>query len=128
LGLLRSCDLDVPGFLNIHHLLNMEDSKERLLDAPEVYKRLRELTSVTQKTQGELAQDYGLTKAYLQKILSGKVAISGSAIKAFIKADLDVIYIFTGKSDREQILKLEEKIKTVKELMREGFFGSGDNT
>jgi transcriptional regulator with XRE-family HTH domain len=106
----------------------MEDSKERLLDAPEVYKRLRELTSVTQKTQGELAQDYGLTKAYLQKILSGKVAISGSAIKAFIKADLDVIYIFTGESDREQILKLEEKIRTVKELMREGFFGSGDNT
>jgi transcriptional regulator with XRE-family HTH domain len=106
----------------------MSNDKERLLDPPEVYIRLRELTSVTQKTQGELAQDYGMTKAYLQKILSGKVAISGSAIKAFIKADLDVIYIFTGKSDRERIRKLEEKIETVKELMREGFFASDDKT
>ena len=105
-----------------------KENKERLLDAPEVYIRLRELTSATQKTQGELAQDYGMTKAYLQKILSGKVAISGSAIKAFIQADLDVIYIFTGKSDRERIRKLEEKIETVKELMREGFFTSDDKT
>ena len=106
----------------------MSNDKERLLDAPEVYIRLRELTSVTQKTQGELAHDYGMTKAYLQKILSGKVAISGSAIKAFIKADLDVIYIFTGKSDRERIRKLEEKIENVKELIREGFFKSDEKT
>ena len=100
----------------------MEDSKERLLDAPEVYERLREEATKTKLTQGELAEKMGLTRAYLVKLLNGKAAISGRAIKAFFDYGLDVKWIFTGESDRERIQKLEEKINTVKELMREGFF------
>ena len=98
------------------------DDKERLLDAPEVYERLREEATKTKLTQGELAEKMGLTRAYLVKLLNRKAAISGRAIKSFFDYGLDVKWIFTGESDRERIQKLEEKINTVKELMREGFF------
>ena len=104
----------------------MSNDKERLLDAPEVYERLREEVTKTRLSQGELAEKMELTRAYLVKLLNGKAAISGRAIKAFFNYGLDVKWIFTGKSDRERIRKLEEKIENVKELIREGFFKSDE--
>ena len=99
------------------------ESKDRLLDAPEVYYRLRECISVLQMNNEELAEKFGISRAYIQKILTGKAAISGSAIKAFIAGDLDVQYIFTGQSDREEIKKLNAEIRTLKDLIREAYSG-----
>ena len=56
------------------------ESKDRLLDAPEVYYRLRECISVLQMNNEELAEKFGISRAYIQKILCGNAAISGSAI------------------------------------------------
>ncbi len=56
------------------------ESKDRLLDAPEIYYRLRECISVLQMNNEELAEKFGISRAYIQKILTGKAAISGSAI------------------------------------------------
>jgi len=100
-----------------------KENKERLLDAPEVYERLRDEVNKTKMNQTELANKIGLTRPYLVKLINGKAAISGSAIKAFIAGDLDVQYIFTGQSDREEIKKLNAEIRTLKDLIREAYSG-----
>jgi len=98
-------------------------NQDRLLDAPEVYYRLRECIAVLQMNNEELAEKFGISRAYIQKILSGNAAISGSAIKAFIAGGLDIQYIFTGQSDREEIKKLNAEIRTLKDLIREAYSG-----
>jgi transcriptional regulator with XRE-family HTH domain len=98
-------------------------NKERLLDAPEVYYRLRETISMLQMNNTELGEKFNISRTYIQKILSGNAAISGSAIKAFISGGLDVHYIFTGRSDREEIKKLNAEIRTLKDLIREAYSG-----
>lgn len=99
------------------------ENKERLLDDEDVYKRLRKCSSVLQMNNEELAEKFGISKAYLQKMLSGKNAISGSAIKAFIIGGLDVQYIFTGQSDRDEINKLKAQIETLEGLIRKAYKG-----
>ena len=99
------------------------ESKDRLLDAPEVYYRLRECISVLQMNNEELAEKFGISRAYIQKILTGKAAISGSAIKAFIAGDLDVQYIFTGQSDREALKKKELQIQILEDLLKKVYQG-----
>ncbi len=119
-------NLVVHGSSSTHHLVkkNMEkENKERLLDAPEVYERLRETISMLQMNNTELGEKFNISRTYIQKILSGNAAISGSAIKAFIAGGLDIQYIFTGQSDREEIKKLNAEIRTLKDLIREAYSG-----
>ena len=100
-----------------------KENKDRLLDAPEVYYRLRECISVLQMNNEELAEKFGISRAYIQKILTGKAAISGSAIKAFIAGDLDVQYIFTGQSDREAFKKKDLQIQSLEDLLKKAYQG-----
>jgi transcriptional regulator with XRE-family HTH domain len=100
-----------------------KENKDRLLDAPEVYERLRETISMLQMNNTELGEKFNISRTYIQKILSGNAAISGSAIKAFIAGGLDIQYIFTGQSDREEIKKLNAEIRTLKDLIREAYSG-----
>lgn len=44
-----------------------KENKDRLLDAPEVYYRLRKCSSVLQMNNEELAEKFGISRAYLQK-------------------------------------------------------------
>ena len=100
-----------------------KENKDRLLDAPKVYYRLRECISVLQMNNEQLAEKFGISRAYIQKILTGKAAISGSAIKAFIAGDLDVQYIFTGQSDREALKKKELQIQILEDLLKKAYQG-----
>ena len=99
------------------------ESKDRLLDAPEVYERLRDEVNKTKMNQTELANKIGLTRPYLVKLINGKAAISGSAIKAFIAGDLDVQYIFTGQSDREALKKKDHQIQILEDLLKKAYQG-----
>ena len=99
----------------------MPEEKERLLDRPEVYERLREEANKTRKNQVELSEHLGISRPYLVKLINGKAAISGSAIKAFITGGIDVQYIFSGQSDREEIKRLQAEIRTLKDLIREAY-------
>jgi hypothetical protein len=100
-----------------------KENKDRLLDAPEIYERLRETIFMLQMNNTELGEKFNISRTYIQKILSGNAAISGSAIKAFIAGGLDIQYIFTGQSDREEIKKLNAEIRTLKDLIREAYSG-----
>ena len=100
-----------------------KENKERLLDAPEVYERLRDEVNKTKMNQTELANKIGLTRPYLVKLINGKAAISGSAIKAFIAGDLDVQYIFTGQSDREALKKKDHQIQILEDLLKKAYQG-----
>ena len=99
----------------------MSEEKERLLDSPEVYERLRECISYLQLNNTELGEKFNISRTYIQKIISGNAAISGSAIKAFIAGGIDVQYIFSGQSDREEIKRLQAEIRTLKDLIREAY-------
>ena len=100
-----------------------KENKDRLLDAPEVYERLRDEVNKTKMNQTELANKIGLTRPYLVKLINGKAAISGSAIKAFIAGDLDVQYIFTGQSDREALKKKDHQIQILEDLLKKAYQG-----
>ena len=99
------------------------ESKDRLLDAPEVYERLRETISMLQMNNTELGEKFNISRTYIQKILSGNAAISGSAIKAFIAGGLDIQYIFTGQSDREALKKKGHQIQIFEELLKKAYQG-----
>ena len=60
------------------------------------------MRSTNENEPNRISNKIGLTRPYLVKLINGKAATS-SAIKAFIAGDLDVQYIFTGQSDREEI-------------------------
>ena len=99
------------------------ESKDRLLDAPEVYERLRENISMLQMNNTELGEKFNISRTYIQKILSGNAAISGSAIKAFIAGGLDIQYIFTGQSDREAFKKKDLQIQSLEDLLKKAYQG-----
>ena len=99
------------------------ESKDRLLDAPEVYERLRENISMLQMNNTELGEKFNISRTYIQKILSGNAAISGSAIKAFIAGGLDIQYIFTGQSDREALKKKDHQIQILEDLLKKAYQG-----
>ena len=99
------------------------ESKDRLLDAPEVYERLRETISMLQMNNTELGEKFNISRTYIQKILSGNAAISGSAIKAFIAGGLDIQYIFTGQSDREALKKKDHQIQILEDLLKKAYQG-----
>ena len=100
-----------------------KENKERLLDAPEVYERLRETISMLQMNNTELGEKFNISRTYIQKILSGNAAISGSAIKAFIAGGLDIQYIFTGQSDREALKKKDHQIQILEDLLKKAYQG-----
>ncbi len=77
--------------------------EERQLDSPVVYERLREVVSATGKSQVSLAKEIGISRAYLVKILGGKVALSGSAIKALMRAGFDMEHVITGEASKDQL-------------------------
>ena len=121
--LFRSWEQDIQTSTTLLKKNMEKENKDRLLDAPEVYERLRETISMLQMNNTELGEKFNISRTYIQKILSGNAAISGSAIKAFIAGGLDIQYIFTGQSDREEIKKLNAEIRTLKDLIREAYSG-----
>ena len=121
--LFRSWEQDIQTSTTLLKKNMEKENKDRLLDAPEVYERLRETISMLQMNNTELGEKFNISRTYIQKIMSGNAAISGSAIKAFIAGGLDIQYIFTGQSDREEIKKLNAEIRTLKDLIREAYSG-----
>lgn len=99
----------------------MAETKKRTVEDADVIKRLRQAFAETQMEHQEFADKLGCSRSYVGNILSGRVQLSGRIMKQLHENNFDIVWILSGNSDKAEIRKLQEKIDTVKELLKEAY-------
>ena len=98
----------------------MTNLKRNVEDA-DVVGRLRQTFRESKKSQQELADILGCSRSYVGNIMSGRALLSGRVMRKLLDQGYDIHWILSGTSQSEEIKKLQEKIDTVKELLKEAY-------
>ena len=98
----------------------MTNLKRNVEDA-DVVERLRQTFRESKKSQQELADILGCSRSYVGNIMSGRALLSGRVMRKLLDQGYDIHWILSGTSQSEEIKKLQEKIDTVKELLKEAY-------
>ena len=98
----------------------MTNPKRNVEDA-DVVERLRQTFRESKKSQQELADILGCSRSYVGNIMSGRALLSGRVMRKLLDQGYDIHWILSGTSQSEEIRKLQEKIDTVKELLKEAY-------
>tara|TARA_R100000655_G_scaffold62456_1_gene100974 strand:+ start:943 stop:1245 length:303 start_codon:yes stop_codon:yes gene_type:complete len=98
----------------------MTNLKRNVEDA-DVVERLRQTFRDSKKSQQELADILGCSRSYVGNIMSGRALLSGRVMRKLLDQGYDIHWILSGTSQSEEIRKLQEKIDTVKELLKEAY-------
>ena len=98
----------------------MTNPKRNVEDA-DVVERLRQTFRDSKKSQQELADILGCSRSYVGNIMSERALLSGRVMRKLLDQGYDIHWILSGTSQSEEIQKLQEKIDTVKELLKEAY-------
>ena len=95
------------------------ETMKKTVEDPEIVQRLRTAFRATGKQQIEIAADLGVSRSYVGNLMAGSAPLSGMIARGMLEQGYDVVYILTGKSEKNRIKELEVKVETLKELLRE---------
>ena len=84
--------------------------------------RLRAEMELKELSQTALSKQLGVTRSYVNKVLSGAVMPSGYFLVQIAKYGLDVGYILTGNGRKSEALERLEKLEFYVEQLEKNLF------
>ena len=84
--------------------------------------RLRAEMELKELSQTALSKQLGVTRSYVNKVLSGAVMPSGYFLVQIAKQGLDVGYVLTGNGRKSEALERLEKLEFYVEQLEKNLF------